>query len=433
MRFLIVLATALASAATVGAAPSRNLKPILRHAGEIIPRTFIVKLKDGASKEAHFGWVSSKLASVVNITHPDWSPRVLNGYSGTLSSLALDRLRARDEVEFIEEVGVVKTTAIVTQTNATWGLQRISQAARLPPGSNPSNLNFTFVHDSASGTGVDVYVLDTGCNVAHPDFGGRAIEGPIFACELQNPLAGLPILGGAGLPILAAPCVQPSGPGDQNGHGSHTAGTVGSNTFGVAKNVSIIAVKVLNSVGVGDDSNIISGLDFVVTNAMATGRPSIVSMSLGGDVSQALDSAVANTIAAGIHTVVAAGNGAANAANSSPARVPEAVTVGSSNINDARSSFSNFGPIVDIFGPGENVISTSNMGDGVRTLTGTSMATPHVAGIIASIISAEGNSSPADMIAKLTARAISVLDNDSDGTFADGTPNKLAQLNPSSS
>ncbi|KAI0686606.1 serine protease [Earliella scabrosa] len=410
MKFLVLIAAALASVTPSIAAPSKDLVvPILQYVGDVIPNSYIVKLKDGASKDAHLSWLASTLGSVVNITHNDWSPSVLNGYSGILQPLALTALRARGDVEYIEEDGIMQATAIVTQTNATWGLDRIDGPAPIPAGSNPTALTYNYIHDNTGGTGVDVYVIDTGCNNGHVDFGGRAVQGPVTACELR---------------ILGI-CFIPSPPGDQNGHGSHVAGTVGSNTYGVAKRVTIVCVKVLNAAGSGSTSDIVAGLNYVVTTANASGRPSVASMSLGGGISPSLDTATANTVAAGVHTVVAAGNDNVDAANTSPARVPQAVTVGASNINDARSSFSNFGPVVDLFAPGEQVVSTSNIGNGMQTLSGTSMAAPHVAGMIAYLISTEGNLTPAAMVTKLTTRAIPVLSN-----IPAGTANRLAQLNP---
>lgn len=236
-------------------------------------------------------------------------------------------------------------------------------------------MNYDYNYPQPSGAGVDVYVIDTGIRISHEDFEGRASYGFWGGYADAN---------------------------DDNEHGTHVAGTIGSKTYGVAKSVDLLAVKVLNGTGQGSNSDIIAGINYVVQNSKSTGKPSIASLSLGGDVSPALDKAVQLAIETGVHFVVAAGNENKDAGSSSPARVEEAITVGASTINDQRAVFSNYGSVVDIFAPGMNITSTSYKDDtSSLSLSGTSMATPHVSGALASLLSQVGQMSPADASQRL--------------------------------
>ncbi|KAF8750108.1 peptidase [Rhizoctonia solani] len=289
--------------------------------------------------------------------------------------------KARSDIEFIEEDQIMRTTAV--QENAPWGLQRISSAQKLPAGSRANALAFTYTFNETAGR-----VL-----TSTPCFFGFAAQG---------------------LPKV-----------DDQGHGTHCAGTIASKDFGVAKAANVIAVKVLGADGSGATSDIVDGIQFAMQSAAQSGRPSVISMSLGGGVSRALDNAVTTAVRSGMHVVVAAGNEAADASTSSPARAPAVITVGASNINDQVASFSNFGQGVDIFAPGEQVISTFIGSTTARQiLSGTSMACPHVAGMVASILSSEGNLSPADMATRIkglgTANALSRV--------PQGTTNLVGQL-----
>ena len=202
------------------------------------------------------------------------------------------------------------------------------------------------------------YIIDTGIRTTHSQFGGRAISG-------------YDAIDGA---LPAADC---------NGHGTHVAGTVGGSTYGVAKAVSLVAVRVLNCSGSGSTSGVIAGIDWVTGNHQA-GQPAVANMSLGGGASSSLDTAVRNSIADGVTYALAAGNDNTNACNSSPARTAEALTVGSTTSSDARSSFSNYGTCVDIFAPGSSITSAWHTSDtATNTISGTSMAAPHVAGAAA--------------------------------------------------
>ncbi|KAF9466801.1 serine protease [Collybia nuda] len=358
MRFFAAVFAAIAIAAPTFASPS-PLRAVEKFEGKTTGR-FIVTLKDGASKSA----VTQKLKANV-ITH-DWS--VLNGFAADLDTDAVNLLRASPEVELISEDGIMHT--MTTQTNAPWGISRLSSSSRLS-NQDTNALTFSYTFDASAGSGVDIYIVDTGVFTAHSQFGGRARWGATFG----------------GYPDA-----------DGNGHGTHCAGTAAGSQFGVAKNANIIAVKVLSDAGSGSVADIVSGLNFVLSSARSSGRPSIVSMSLGGGASTALDNAVATLTSNGIHVAVAAGNSNLDAGTTSPARAPSAVTVGASTIADARASFSNFGSVVDVFAPGQNVIS-SWIGSTTATnnISGTSMATPHIAGLIAYLIGTGNNVSPASM------------------------------------
>lgn len=236
---------------------------------------------------------------------------------------------------------------------------------------NTSLLNFTYTYDANPGAGADIYILDTGIYTQHSEFGGRAKWGATFG-------------GFADV--------------DGNGHGTHCAGIAGGSQYGVAKTANLIAVKVLSDDGGGAAADIVSGMNWVAQQFAATGRPSIASLSLAGLPSTPLDDGVTALTEAGVHVTVAAGNNGNDACGMSPARSASAITVGAATILDSRSSWSNFGSCVDIFAPGSDIIS-SWIGSTTATndISGTSMSTPYVAGIIAYLISSRGNMTPAAM------------------------------------
>jgi subtilisin family serine protease len=280
----------------------------------------------------------------------------LKGFAATLPSSALSALRNNPDVAYVEVDRSVRIAD--TQTPATWGLDRIDQRD-LP-------LNNTYTYN-ATGVGVNAYIIDTGIRKTHTQFGGRAVDG-FDAID--------------------------GGPADDcNGHGTHVAGTVGSSTYGVAKQVKLFAVRVLNCQGSGSTSQVVAGIDWVTANHV---KPAVANMSLGGGASTALDNATANSIAAGVSYAIAAGNSNQNACNFSPARVATAMTVGSTTSTDARSSFSNFGSCLDLFAPGSSITSTWSTSDtAINTISGTSMATPHVAGVAALYLQGSPTASPA--------------------------------------
>ena len=293
----------------------------------------------------------------------------LKGFSVRMTHVQAEALARNPRVAYVEPDQVVH--AIATQTPVTWGLDRIDQ--RDLPLSNSYTYNQT-------GAGVHAYIIDTGIRSTHTEFGGRVSNGADFV--------------GDG-----------NGTNDCNGHGTHVAGTTGGATYGVAKGVTLHAVRVLNCQGSGSTSGVIAGVDWVTNNSPS---PAVANMSLGGGASTSLDNAVANSIASGVSYAIAAGNSNANACNYSPARVASAVTVGSTTNTDARSSFSNYGTCLDIFAPGSSITSawhTSNTA--TNTISGTSMATPHVAGTIALFLQANQGASPSTVRTELVGNSTS--------------------------
>jgi aqualysin 1 len=281
----------------------------------------------------------------------------IHGFSARMSEEDALTLSQDDRVRFVEEDSVVE--AIATQSSPPWGLDRIDESA-LP-------LSRTYSY-TTTGAGVNAYIIDTGIRRTHTQFGGRALAGFDAIGDGRNG-------------------------NDCNGHGTHVAGTVGGSTYGVAKSVRLFTVRVLSCSGSGSTSGVIAGVDWVTRNHA---KPAVANMSLGGGASTAMDTAVRNSIAAGVTYAIAAGNSNQNAANFSPARVGEAITVGSTTSSDTRSSFSNFGSGVDIFAPGSAILSAWRTSDtATATISGTSMAAPHVAGVAARFLQGSPGSSPA--------------------------------------
>ncbi|MFJ8685116.1 S8 family peptidase [Micromonospora wenchangensis] len=290
----------------------------------------------------------------------------LTGFSAKMSAGQARRLAADPSVAYVEQDRVM--TAQATQTNPpSWGLDRIDQRNR------PLNSSYTYPNTA---TNVRAYIIDTGIRTTHTDFGGRATWGT-NTVDSNNT--------------------------DCNGHGTHVAGTVGGTKYGVAKGVRLIAVKVLNCAGSGSTTGVISGVNWVTANAV---KPAVANMSLGGGVSTTLDNAVANSISSGITYALAAGNSSANACNSSPSRVASAITVGATTSTDARASYSNYGTCVDLFAPGSSITSSWNTNDSAtNSISGTSMASPHVAGAAALVLSANPSYTPAQVASYLTSNA----------------------------
>jgi len=330
-----------------GPARSQDKKSKLHRKDRRIENSYIVVLDDEVVGEKGLYSIAPYIADDMANSYRGKLQHVfkhaLNGFSVNMTEADAEKLSEDYRVKFVEEDA--EMTADATQTNPPWGLDRIDQRNR--PLSNSYSYNFT-------GSGVRVYVIDTGIRTTHTQFGGRASN--VFDA-----------LGGNGA--------------DCNGHGTHVSGTVGGSTYGVAKSALLRGVRVLDCNGSGSTSGVISGVDWVTANHIS---PAVANMSLGGGVSSALDTAVNNLSNSGVPIAVAAGNSNANACNSSPARAANAITVGSTTSTDARSSFSNFGTCVDLFAPGSGILSAwFSSNTATATLSGTSMASPHVAGVAA--------------------------------------------------
>jgi subtilisin family serine protease len=267
----------------------------------------------------------------------------IKGFAGNLPPQAMDAIQNNPKVAYVERDGVVQKT----EAALSWGLDRIDQRDGLDG-------QYSWGYD---GTGVDVYIIDTGIEFGLGEYGGRASSGYDFVDNDPD----------------ASDC---------DGHGTHVAGTVGSNNYGVAKNVNLVAVRVLGCQGSGTYAGVIAGIDWVAANASG---PSVANMSLGGGFSSAVNDAVNNAVASGVVFAVSSGNSSADACGYSPASAASAITVNSSTSSDARSSFSNYGTCTDIFAPGSAITSTV-MGGDTESWSGTSMASPHVAGVAALIL-----------------------------------------------
>ena len=323
------------------AAPAVQAAP---DAPELIPDQYIVVYHDDIASPAT---LTTALASASGAQVRYSYVAALKGFSGRMSKAAAEELARDPRVRYVEQDQVVY--AVATQSNATWGLDRID--AR-------SGLSTTYTYTN-TGAGVTAYIIDSGIQTGHPEFAGRATVGTDKVGDGRNGQ-------------------------DCDGHGTHVAGTVGGTTYGVAKDVALVAVRVLNCSGSGTWSGVIAGMDWVTANAA---KPAVANMSLGGGASTAVDDAVRRMIAAGVATAVAAGNGnrggvAQDACNYSPARVAQAMTIGATTKTDAKTSWSNYGTCVDFFAPGSGITSAWLNG-GTATISGTSMASPHVAGVAA--------------------------------------------------
>ncbi len=339
MRWTALAAVALAAACSenpgtpVAPGAGTRLAPVASVAGQAIPGSYIVVVKAGADP--------TSVAAIAGVGPKYVYTAAVNGFAADLNQGQLTALQHNKNVDYIEPDQEV--TADVTQTGATWGIDRIDQRS-LP-------LSGTYSYTTTAST-VYVYVIDTGIYTAHPDFGGRAA-------------VAYDALGGNGQ--------------DCNGHGTHVSGTIGGNAYGVAKGVKLRAVRVLNCSGSGSTSGVIAGINWVRANAT---KPAVANMSLGGGYSSSMNTAVTNLANSGVFLAVAAGNSSANACNYSPSSASAVFTVAASTSTDARASYSNYGSCVDAYAPGSS-IKSDWLNGGTNTISGTSMATPHVAGVAA--------------------------------------------------
>ncbi|MBB1242488.1 S8 family peptidase [Streptomyces durbertensis] len=381
-----VVATAAAVALGAGALPAVAADgPVgtIENAGApgAIKNSYLITLDDDASS-AEGRALAKKYGAKIKHTYKT----AINGLAVELSEKQAKKLAAEKGVETVVQDQRVSIDA--TQTNPpSWGLDRIDQPS-LP-------LDQKYTYPDHAGQGVTAYIIDTGIRHSHQDFGGRA-------------KFGFDAFGGNG--------------NDGNGHGTHVAGTVGGTAYGVAKKTNLVSVKVLSDSGSGTISGVVAGVDWVANNAQ---KPAVANMSLGGGANSTLDNAVRNAIAKGITFAVAAGNDNRDASGYSPARVGEALTVGSTTNTDARSSFSNYGSIVDIFAPGSSIASAWHTSDtAVNTISGTSMAAPHVAGAAALVLGGSPNATPAQVGAAIDSAAAT----GKVGNPGSGSPNKLLQV-----
>ncbi|MBM7170825.1 S8 family peptidase [Streptomyces sp. G44] len=396
-KTVIAAAISTAAAAVLGtvtalpaqAAPAEGTV-IAAGSADAVKGSYIVTLKKSSGLKAATSQGKGLIAEYGGSVTKTYKS-ALNGYAVKLSAAEARRLAADPAVASVEQNQRVKATA--TQTNAPWGLDRIDQA-RLP-------LNGSYTYPDSAGSGVTAYVIDTGVRVSHAELGGRAVNG-YDAVDGDTTAQ------------------------DGNGHGTHVATTVAGTTYGVAKKAKVVAVRVLDNNGSGTTAGVVAGIDWVTRHHTA-GAPAVANMSLGGGASTALDNAVKNSIADGVTYAVAAGNEGVNAANSSPARVPAAITVGATGSNDAKASWSNYGSVLDIFAPGVSIKAGWHTGDtATNTISGTSMATPHVAGAAAVYLAGHASATPAQVASALVNGATSGVVT-SPGS---GSPNRLLKIVP---
>lgn len=365
------------------------------HFGEAGPRTPAKLIRMPEALEGRYIVVfhdeaSPRVAQLVGEISAQWPMSLhyvyqtaIPGFAATMAPAVMEELRSHPEVRYIEQDAPAHKVAI--QSNATWGLDRIdSRSGR--------NGQYEYNFD---GSGVHAYIIDTGIRQGHSEFSGRIGNGYDSVSNDTNPE-------------------------DCDGHGTHVAGTVGGTVYGVAKDVTLHGVRVLNCSGSGTNAGVIAGVDWVAANAIS---PAVGNMSLGGGASTSIDNAVAGAVSSGVVMVVAAGNSNTNACTQSPARSSAAITVGSTTNSDQRSSFSNFGSCVDIFAPGSSITSawfTSN--SATNTISGTSMASPHVAGIAALYLDQNPSAS-------VSATVNAIINNATTGAVGNrgsGSPNLLA-------
>jgi cerevisin len=339
---------------------------------QVVPDRYIVKLNQ-FSRSSY----EAQIAEIESLINTSRSARSSNtngirhkyqkasyGFSAQLDSSSLELVKNLPNVEEVRPVRLVhlnadKSNQNKVEENAPWGLARLSSNSKL--GAAP----YQYKYDENGGKDVTVYVIDTGINTAHQDFEGRARWGVNIVKNTANT--------------------------DNNGHGTHCAGTIGSKTYGVAKKVNLVAVKVYDT-NDGPDEDVLAGIEWVLDNADLS-KNNVISMSLGADYPEEepasfIDEAVSRAVDDGIVVVVAAGNESTDACKGSPARAPKAITVGATTIADELASYSNFGKCVDILAPGSRILSTwKGSNNATNTISGTSMATPHVAGLSAVLLS----------------------------------------------
>jgi subtilisin family serine protease len=353
-------------------------------AGTKIPDRYIVVFKDEvANPAAEAAAVMRGRGGEIHFTYS----HAIKGFAATIPAQAVEAISRNPKVAYVEQDAVVTTTA--TQTGATWGIDRIDQRAL------PLSTSYTY---EATGSGVRAYIIDTGILSAHVEFTGRM---------------------GVGFTAIS----DGRGSTDCNGHGTHVASTTAGTSFGVAKGATLVPVRVLDCNGSGSWSGVIAGVDWVTNQKKSTpSTPMVANMSLGGGASSTVDNAVTNAVTAGVVMVVAAGNSNANACNYSPARAASAITVGATTSTDARASYSNFGSCLDLFAPGSSITAAWHTSTtATNTISGTSMASPHVAGAVALLL----QTTPSATVTQITDALIANTTTNVVTSAGTGSPNRL--------
>ncbi|TVP55599.1 MAG: S8 family peptidase [Halomonadaceae bacterium] len=393
--------------------PTVEEVPEALKAGDPLPERYILTLDPALPSLLGLNNLESSIQSLlVAVGGGDLLHTYRTAMTGAAVSLTASQARLLSSLPGVLQVeqDQVVTLVTATQNNATWGLDRVDQ--RFLP------LDNQFTYPAQGGEGSNIYIIDTGLRETHNDFTGRVIEGRNFAVNDTG------LLGLGGLPLIG-PLLNFGGETDSsdvtdcNGHGTHVASTAMGTEFGVAKGANVSGIRVLDCAGAGSNADVIAGVDWVAANHQ---KPAVANMSLGGGSSVALDNAVRGAVNQGVTFVVAAGNSDADACSGSPNRVAEAVTVGSTTRTDSRSSFSNHGSCVDIFAPGSDITAAWFQSDNqTNTISGTSMASPHVAGAAALILADQPSLSPAAVMSRVGQEATTnVLSN-----IRAGSPNRL--------
>lgn len=390
-----IVALAIASAAAIaaafmaaGPAQAEPAKGAITPAGSAtaVADSYVVVLKDTAALRtrgvpATANDLTSRYGGAVGHTYR----HALRGFEVSMPQTAAERLAADPAVAYVQRNGIYTINGTQSPT-PSWGLDRIDQR------NLPLDNSYTY---PTTASGVRAYIIDTGIRFSHSDFGGRAVSG--------------------------YDAIDGGTADDCNGHGTHVAGTTGGSSYGVAKGVTLVGVRVLNCSGSGTTAQVVAGIDWV-TGDHGAGQLAVANMSLGGGADSALDTAVSNSIADGVTYAIAAGNSNADACSSSPARVAAAITVGATESTDARASYSNYGTCLDIFAPGSSITSAWYTSDtATNTISGTSMATPHVTGAAALVLAQNPSYTPQQV-------RDSLVNNATNGVVTNpgtGSPNKL--------